>query len=99
VIQTIFKSDSEKSKSILEKFHVYNDKQFVNLIKSRGMIFLYSGDKELILTESDSNKLSIIHRKDQQRLIIDEYSESNYSYVVNSHRENKTHLLDQFKNG
>lgn len=96
MIQTIFKSDSEKVKNSLEKFHLANSKKFFDTLAENDLLFIYKSDLHTITILSDEQK-EILNRKDQFRALVDEYSECHYNNVTKKKEENKE--VEEFSNG
>ena len=96
LIQTIFKSDSEKKKTCLEKFHFANSKKFFETLADSNMLFIYKSDLHTITTLTDDQK-DILIKKENSRTLIDEYCESHYNHICKNKEENKD--IEEFTNG
>jgi hypothetical protein len=96
LIQTIFKSDSEKIKNSLEKFHFANSKKYYDVLAEHNMIFLYKNDLHTVtLTEEQKE---ILAKKEDARMLIDEYSENHYNFTINKSKE-ESKENEEFHNG
>ena len=84
MIQTIFKSDSEKSKNYIEKFYFASSKKFFDILAENNLLFIYNSD--LYTTALTDEQKEILSKKDRFRIVIDEFSESEYNYIV-KHKE------------
>ena len=96
MIQTIFKSDSEKIKDSIEKFHFANSKKFFDILAEKNLLFIYKSNLHTIILTDEQKE--ILTRKEQSRALIDEYTENHYNYtLIKNKEENKEH--EEFQSG
>ena len=92
MINTLFKSESEENKNILNRFYVSNSESFINYIKINNLYFLYDikniqNSKIHLLEKVNEEKLNgyqidIFNKYKNSKNIIFEYSEKEYKYVI-----------------
>ena len=92
MINTLFRSENEENKNILNKFYLSNSESYINYIKNNKLYFLYDCNNILnynIHTLENVNKeklngyqIDIVNKYNKSKDIIFEYSEKEYQNVI-----------------
>ena len=92
MINTLFRSENEENKNMLNKFYISNSESFINYIKINNLFFLYDNknlqNSKIHLLEKVNEKklngyqLDIFNKYNKSKDIIFEYSEKEYQNVI-----------------
>ena len=92
MINTLFKSENEENKNILNKFYLSNSEEYINFIKSNNLYFLYNNKNiqnyKIHLLEKVNDKklngyqLDIYNKYNKSKDIIFDYSEKEYQNIM-----------------
>ena len=108
MINTLFKSENEENKNILNKFYLSNSEEYINFIKSNNLYFLYNNKniqnykihllEKVNQEELNGYQLDIFFKYKKSKEIIFEYSEKEYQNVIFKDKEISDKNLQNINN-